>query len=165
MSARAYVALGSNLGEREVRLESALVQLAELHGVTLVARSSWIETEPVGGPPGQGRFLNGAAALDVTLEARALLRAMQAIEERSGRVRTVRDGPRTLDLDLLLFGQVRLEEAFLQLPHPRLEERAFVLEPLAQIAPDLVLPRSGISVRARLAELLVSAGPPARSGL
>ena len=164
-SLRAYIALGSNLGDREAYLDSALTQLTGAAGVTLVARSPWIETDPVGGPPGQGPFLNGAAALDTRLDPRALLRVMQSIEEQCGRVRAARNGPRTLDLDLLLCGDLRLEGALLQLPHPRLEERAFVLEPLAHIAPELVLPGSGISVRARLAELLVAADPPAHSGL
>ena len=152
---RAYVALGSNLGEREATLEAALRELEEMPGTELVLRSRWIETAPVGGPPGQGAYLNGVAVLLTELEPLELLRRLLAIEARHGRDRaqeSERNAPRTLDLDLLEVGTRRVEEPELSLPHPRMERRRFVLEPLAEIEPEHVLP-SGTTVRARLAEL------------
>lgn len=149
----AYVALGSNLGDRQARLDAAASELDALSGVRVLRRSPWIETDPVGGPAGQGRYLNGVVELDCDLAPRELLQRMMEIEARHGRVRTVRDGPRTLDLDLLLFGDERLESAELTLPHPRMEEREFVLAPLERLAPQLVLGRSGRTVREQLAAL------------
>jgi 2-amino-4-hydroxy-6-hydroxymethyldihydropteridine diphosphokinase len=109
----------------------------------------------VGGPHGQPRFLNAAATLETELSARRLLAALQSIERAHGRdrAREVKHGPRTLDLDLLLYGDARIDEPGLVVPHPRLEERTFVLLPLSEIAPDLVLPRCRSSVTQRLAEL------------
>jgi len=150
---RAWVAIGSNLGEREAHLEFALRELERSFPVHLLRRSSWIETEPEGGPTGQGRFLNGVVELDTTLTPRALLEALLAIERAAGRVRTVRNAPRTLDLDLLLYDELWIDDGDLVVPHPRMEERTFVLEPFAELAPDLALPRSGKTVRQRLAEL------------
>lgn len=150
---RAFVALGANLGDRRAALRGAVEALERTPGIRVVACSPWIETEPVGGPPGQPRFLNGAAELRTELGARALLGRLQAIERAFGRDRSVGpNGPRTLDLDLLLFGAERHDEADLTVPHPGLEQRDFVLGPLCRIAPDLVLP-SGRTVRERLAEL------------
>jgi 2-amino-4-hydroxy-6-hydroxymethyldihydropteridine diphosphokinase len=151
----AAVGLGSNLGDRAGHLEAGLAALAATPGVRVLARSAWVETEPVGGPPGAPRFLNGAALLETTLAPRALLERLLAIEAARGRVRRAgeRDRPRTLDLDLLVHGGRVVAEPGLELPHPRLERRAFVLRPLAEIAPGLVLPGSGRTVAQALAEL------------
>ena len=143
----AYVALGSNLGDREAHLRAALRVIASLPRTRLGAASPLMETEPVGGPP-QGAYLNAAAALETALGARELLGHLLAIERSRGRERTreQRWGPRTLDLDLLLYGDLVLSEPGLTIPHPRLHERRFVLEPLACLAPGAVIPTLGISV-------------------
>ena len=131
---RAYVALGSNLGHREATLRAAVDRLAGTSGIEVVAVSRLRETDPVGPVQDQPRFLNGAVALDTTLGARDLLDRLLAIERELGRTRDgPQGGPRTLDLDLLLYGDERLDEPDLQLPHPRLHERPFVLEPLADL--------------------------------
>ena len=130
--------------------------LARLPGTRLVARSRWHETEPVGGPPGQGPYLNGVVLLDTELEPRALLAELQQLEQRAGRVRTEKDGPRSLDLDLLLFGERQIDSPELRVPHPRLEERRFVLAPLSEVWPERRL-ASGRSVVQRLAELSMPA--------
>lgn len=134
---RAYVGLGANLGDREATIRAAL---AELPG--LVAVSELRETEPVG-VVDQPPFLNGAAALDTELSARDLLDALLAIERELGRERRERWGPRTIDLDLLLYGEERIDEPGLTVPHPRLHERRFALEPLADLDPELVIPGRG----------------------
>ena len=154
----AAVALGSNLGDRARHLDGAVAAIREIEGVRVLSVSRWIETDPVGGPPDAPRFLNGALLLETRLEPRELLRALLAIERAHGRVRRpgVRDEPRTLDLDLLFFDEVRSDESDLRLPHPRLEEREFVLAPLAEIAPDFALP-SGRDVRQALSELRAGA--------
>ena len=156
---RAFVALGSNLGDRRAQLAGALRALRATPSVRVVAVSDWIETEPVGGPPGQDRYLNGVVELETSLAPGALLLRLLEIERAAGRVRIEgqRDGPRTLDLDLLLFGDRRVDEPGLLVPHPRLEERVFVLQPLAQIAPERELPGCRLSVRERLAQLLAPA--------
>ena len=140
---RAYVGLGANLGEREATIRAAVEALAAEEGIEVVALSTLRETEPVGvgeQPP----FLNGAAALETTLSARALLVGLLEIERRFGRVRTPGElGPRTLDLDLLLYGNEAIDEAGLTVPHPRLHQRRFVLEPLAELAPGLLVPGRG----------------------
>ena len=140
---RAYVGLGANLGDRERTLRTAVDALAAADGVEVVALSALRETEPVG-VGAQPRFLNGAVSLDTTLPARRLLDLLLATEQRFGRVRVPGEhGPRTLDLDLLLYGDERIVEPGLTLPHPRLHERRFVLEPLAELAPGLVVPGRG----------------------
>ena len=139
---RAYVALGSNLGDREAILRRALAGLAATPGVERVAASALYETEPVGPP--QGPFLNAVAALDTTLDAFTLLENLRELEQAAGRTRGAeRNAPRTLDLDLLLFGAACIDAPALTVPHPRLHERAFVLVPLAELAADLVHPRLG----------------------
>jgi 2-amino-4-hydroxy-6-hydroxymethyldihydropteridine diphosphokinase len=131
---RAYIGLGSNLGDRETTLRAAVERLAATPGVEVVAVSSFCETDPVGPIVDQPRFLNGAGALETSLAPRALLERLLAIEAELGRVRTgPPGGPRTLDLDLLLYGDERIDEPGLQVPHPRLHERAFVLEPLEEL--------------------------------
>lgn len=154
----AAIGLGSNLGEREKFLRRALVALERSDGVTLLRRSTWHETEPVGGPPGQGPYLNGAALIETTLGARELLALLQAIEARCGRERGALDAPRTLDLDLLWYGEERRDDPQLTLPHPRMEQRLFVLAPLAEIAPDRRLPGCGSTVEQRASELAAEAG-------
>lgn len=141
----AYVALGSNLADREARLEAASRALAATPGTQVEAASRVYETAPVG-VPGQGPYLNAVLQLRTSLSPRALWQRLQAIEREAGRLReqeSVRWGPRCLDLDLLLYAQVCLSEPDLEIPHPRLHERAFVLEPLCELAADLVHPRLG----------------------
>ncbi len=131
---RAYVGLGSNLGDRAETLRVALERLAATQGVEVVAVSSLRETDPVGPVTDQPRFLNGVAAVETTLGPRRLLEVLLAIEAGLGRARTgPPGGPRTLDLDLLLYGEERIDEPGLQVPHPRLHERPFVLEPLEEL--------------------------------
>ena len=130
---RAYIGLGANLGGREATIRAALKALAEEDGIEVVTVSTLRETEPVGVGP-QPLFLNGAAELETTLDARELLDRLLATEQRFGRVRVAGEhGPRTLDLDLLLYGDERIDEPGLTVPHPRLHERGFVLEPLAEL--------------------------------
>jgi 2-amino-4-hydroxy-6-hydroxymethyldihydropteridine diphosphokinase len=150
---RALIGLGSNLGDRRATLESALAQLSAAPGVVVAKVSSFHETAPVGGPEGQGLFLNAAAALDTTLEPLPLLHLLLDIEARHGRTRTVHWGPRTLDLDLLLFDDRVVNTPELSVPHPRLAVRRFVLEPLAEIAPDAVNPVTKRTVLEMLADL------------
>lgn len=134
----AYVALGSNLGDRRAHLKSAFAALAALPGTRLLARSAIFETPPFG-PAGQQNYYNAAAALSTTLAPRSLLDALFAIEQARGRVRRERWGPRTLDLDLLLHGDASMNDERITLPHPSMLERAFVLAPLCEIASGLVL--------------------------
>ena len=143
---RAYVGLGSNLGDREATIRAAV---AALPGV--VAVSSLRETEPVG-PVEQPPFLNGAVALETELSPRELLDVLLAVERELGRERRERWGPRTIDLDLLLYGDRVVDEPGLSLPHPRLHERRFALEPLAELDPELAVPGRG-RVKDLLAEL------------
>ena len=133
----AYVGLGANLGDREGTIRAAV---ADLPGV--VAVSTLRETDPVGFTD-QPRFLNGVAALETELAPRELLDVLLAVERRLGRERGKRWGPRTIDLDLLLYGDEVIAETGLTIPHPRLHERRFVLEPLADLAPKLVVPGHG----------------------
>lgn len=135
----AYVALGSNLGPRRRHFERALSGLGAAPGVRVLRRSRWYDTAAVGGPSGQPRFLNGVVEVATTLDARGLLALLQALERGAGRDRSaeVRHGPRTLDLDLLLFGEQRICTPDLTVPHPRMGEREFVLAPLADLAPEL----------------------------
>jgi 2-amino-4-hydroxy-6-hydroxymethyldihydropteridine diphosphokinase len=138
----AYVAIGTNLGDRAAHLALARRRLSALPQSELVAVSPVFETDPVGPPP-QGPYLNAVAHLRTRLAPRALLAALLAIEREAGRVRGARDAARTLDLDLLLHGERVVDEPGLVLPHPRLAGRAFVLEPLAALAPALVHPTLG----------------------
>ena len=142
---RVAIGLGSNLGDRHAYLEGAIAAIRSLDGVTDVVVSSFHETAPVGGPP-QGDYLNAALALTTTLDPRTLFAVLQRIEVEAGRERTVRDAPRTLDVDLLIFGDRCLDESDLTLPHPRMTERAIVLDPLVEIAADLVHPTSGHTI-------------------
>jgi 2-amino-4-hydroxy-6-hydroxymethyldihydropteridine diphosphokinase len=157
MSVTAYIALGSNLGDRREYLDRALQALRERPGIVVKQVSSYYETAPVGGPPGQGDFLNATAELQTELEPEELLRALLEIEQRLGRVRQARHGPRTIDLDLLLYDDLVRSEMDLIVPHPHMHERLFVLQPLAEIAPNLRHPVLGERIRA-LCDLLRSAG-------
>ena len=141
---KAFVGLGSNLGEREVTLRAAIGRLRGLPDVEVIQVSAFRDTEPVG-PVDQPRFLNGAVELETGLTARALLGALLELERAFGRDRSAGPlhGPRTLDLDLLLYGAETIDEPLLNVPHPRLHERRFVLEPLAELAPDLEVPGQG----------------------
>jgi 2-amino-4-hydroxy-6-hydroxymethyldihydropteridine diphosphokinase len=141
-----YVGLGANLGDREATIRAAV---AALPGV--VAVSSLRETDPMG-RTNQPRFLNGVAALETALSARELLDVLLSVERELGRERLERWGPRTIDLDLLLYGDETIGEPGLTVPHPRLHERRFVLEPLAELDPELVVPGCG-RVKDLLAEL------------
>ncbi|MBN2489729.1 MAG: 2-amino-4-hydroxy-6-hydroxymethyldihydropteridine diphosphokinase [Planctomycetes bacterium] len=145
----AYVAVGSSLGDREGAIRAGIARVGAQPGVTVRAMSRLIETTAVGatGPP----FLNGAFQADTTLSARALLELLLATETALGRVRARRWEPRILDLDLLLYGDYVIDEADLRVPHPRLAERLFVLGPLAEIAPAVVVPGAGQTVARLLA--------------
>ena len=140
---RAYVGLGSNLGDRRATLARAVELLGERPGISIVAVSSFRETEPVGYLD-QPQFLNGAVAIETSLQPKALLGTLLAIEQELGRTRDgPRFGPRTVDLDLLLVEGVAVAEPGLTLPHPRLHERAFALAPLAELDPALTVPGHG----------------------
>lgn len=140
---RAYVGLGANLGPKEVTLLRAVDLLAAERGIEVLELSQLRETDPVGEIE-QPQFLNGAVALETTLEARELLDALLRIEQELGRVRDgERWGPRTIDLDLLLYGDAVVDEPGLRVPHPHLHERRFALEPLAELEPELRIPGRG----------------------
>jgi 2-amino-4-hydroxy-6-hydroxymethyldihydropteridine diphosphokinase len=130
---RAFLSLGSNLGDRWSYLRGALDLLPDITSV-----SSVYETEPVGGPPGQGRYLNLVAELQTVLTPRQLLGVARTAEDAAGRERTVHWGPRTLDVDIVVVGDLRVHEPDLVVPHPRMWQRGFVLVPLAEVAPDVV---------------------------
>jgi len=165
----AFVALGSNLGDRATTLERALGLLARQVEVT--DRSPWFETDPVGGPP-QGRYLNGVVRIETILEPRELLDLLLRVEAELGRDRsaeaernTPRNAPRTLDLDLLAYDDRAIDEPGLRVPHPRMHARRFVLEPLATIAPHWRHPELARTTLELLEELERSSESPARRGV
>ena len=146
---RAYVGIGANLGNRDETIARALDLLARRAEVDVLQVSTLRETDPVGYAE-QPRFLNGAAAVETDLEPQALLDELLAVERELGRTRDgPRFGPRTIDLDLLVYGDREVSEPGLTVPHPRLAERAFALEPLAELDPELEIPGRG-----RVADLL-----------
>ncbi|MFC4297071.1 2-amino-4-hydroxy-6-hydroxymethyldihydropteridine diphosphokinase [Castellaniella hirudinis] len=143
MTASAYIGLGANLGEAAATVQRAAAELAAVPGVSDLQLSSLYGTAPVdsSGPD----YVNAVARLDTTLPPLALLAALQAIEQRHGRERPYRNAPRTLDLDLLLYGDQTIALPELTVPHPRMHERAFVLRPLMDLAPGLVLAQGGLA--------------------
>ncbi len=163
----AAIALGSNLGDPEAQVRRAFAELARLPGTWVTARSALYRTEPVGYVE-QPRFVNACARVETRLAPRELLEALLAIEKAHGRVRGVRDGPRTLDLDLVLYGGAVIDEPGLALPHPRAHERAFVLAPLLDVWPDARIPGKGAArdllARAGMKGVERIADPPLRSG-
>lgn len=158
---KAYIGLGSNLGERESMIRQALEALSILPDTDLVRASSLYDTEPVGDVE-QPNFLNAVAQVETDLPARQLLWNLQLIEKRLGRERTRRWGPRVIDLDLLLYGDEIVEEDGLRVPHPELTRRAFVLVPLVELEPLLVHPGTGETMLSHLSKL--GARPPLKRG-
>lgn len=143
---QAAIALGSNLGDREAHLAFAVRRLSTI--LSNLRQSRWYDTAPAGVPADQPRYLNGVVVGETALGPRALLDELLAIERSAGRTRPSPMAPRTLDLDLILYGHLRIEEPGLVVPHPRFRERLFVLEPLAEVAPEVIDPVSGESIRA-----------------
>ena len=153
MSTIAAISLGSNLGDRRARLDGAVAFLRSDPEIEIVSVSRYLETAPVGGPSGQGAFLNAAATLRTTLGPDVLHSRLREAERRGGRIRAVRWDARTLDLDLLMYGLVVRDGPELRIPHPRLAFRRFVLGPLAEIAPTLIEPTTSRTVGDLLANL------------
>jgi 2-amino-4-hydroxy-6-hydroxymethyldihydropteridine diphosphokinase len=163
---RFYLALGANLGDRRSALETALEALAAA-GIPLDRVSSVHDTAPVGGPEGSPRFLNQVASGPVdsgTPPPRRLLERLLEVEARLGRTRRERNAPRLMDIDLLLYGERVVDEPGLRVPHPRLQERRFVLEPLCELAPELVHPVLGLSMAELLEALPAEEGRPRSLG-
>ena len=129
---RCYIGIGSNLGDRQKYIESAIQRLKEIKGIEVRKVSSIYETDPLGGPS-QGKYLNGAIEIETEIDPRELLTRLLDIEIQLGRKRTVKNGPRTIDLDILLFGDKKIDEPGLEIPHPRMREREFVMKPLKEI--------------------------------
>lgn len=150
---RAALSLGSNLGDRLENLQNAIDTLLSTDEIMGVAASPVYETEPVGGPADQPRFLNAVLLVDTTLSARSLLERAQAVEEVYGRNRAEHWGPRTLDIDVLVVGNRIEDDGTVVVPHPRLHERAFVLAPWADVEPDAEVPGLG-----RVSDLLSAVG-------
>jgi len=152
---RAYLGIGGNLGNVRATFSGALVALEQSDGISIINVSPLYETPPVGGPEAQPAYLNAVIEVETGLSAQVLLQRQLEIESRFARLRTIRWGPRTLDLDLLLYGPGELvdDPPELVVPHPRLTERAFVLVPLAEMAPSLIVPGTARSVEALRDEL------------
>ncbi|MEQ1662659.1 MAG: 2-amino-4-hydroxy-6-hydroxymethyldihydropteridine diphosphokinase [Thiobacillus sp.] len=166
MNLIATIGLGANLNDPAAQIEYALTELDRLPGSRLIARSSLYASAPVGYVD-QPDFINAVAQIETRLAPRALLLALLDIEHRHGRERSFRNAPRTLDLDLLLYGNAHFHEDGLTLPHPRMSERAFVLRPLLEIAPDTVIPGFGPAIEGLVhcADQPISALPPAAAAV
>jgi 2-amino-4-hydroxy-6-hydroxymethyldihydropteridine diphosphokinase len=155
----AFIALGSNLGRRKSSIAAAITHLDALPQSHVTTVAPFLETQPVDAPAGSGSFINTVAALETSLPAADLLQELLRVERELGRDRTgtpeiplVRNGPRAIDLDLLLYGEQRIQSSQLTIPHPRMHLRGFVLEPLAEIAPEVVHPSTGKTIRELLAD-------------
>ncbi len=151
-----FIALGSNLGDRLEHLKAGIKALAQHPQIVVGTKSRVFETEPFGVTSTQGAYLNAAAKLETNLSAHDLLRVMLEVERSQGRERLERWGARTLDLDILIYGQDIVSEPNLEIPHPRMLERAFVLMPLADVAPNLEIPGTEITVQKALERLNLS---------
>ena len=160
---RCLIALGSNLGDRLANLVAGVDGLRATDGVEVIAVSPLYETAPVGGPENQGPYLNAALVADTTLTAPALLRRLHELEATRERQRIEHWGPRTLDLDLLVHGDLISEDPRVEVPHPRMHQRRFVMVPAVDIAPDMVHPRLGRTMRELLADLPVEPGDLTRA--
>jgi len=132
----AYIGIGSNLGNRQENIDKAVSYLEASKDIELIRKSSMYETEPEGAPLGQGKYLNGVIEIKTGFIPLDLLRLLNEIEAKLGRKRLIKNGPRTIDLDILLYGDLKIEEKDLIIPHPRMHRRDFVLRPLREIAPD-----------------------------
>ena len=150
---RAYVALGANLGERDAKIAAAVRMIEETPGIAVTRLSSLLENPALGGPAESPSFLNAVAEIDTTLGPRELLGRLLEIERQLGRVREQKWEPRVIDLDLILYGNEIIRSPALTVPHPLMHERRFVLEPLAQIAPDVMHPILGKSASELLSRL------------
>ncbi len=155
---RAYIALGSNLGDRRAYLEQAIAALTEIPEIEVVAQSRFIETVPVG-PGKQNHYLNAALEISTEFTPNRLLEALLRIERKLGRIRNEKWGPRTIDLDILFYDDLIVDEPKLRIPHPHLQEREFVLEPLCDIAPTLEHPASKHTMSELLAHLRSTSAP------
>ena len=144
LPSRVMIGLGSNVGDPIQQIRTALREIDDLEGCSLVRVSSFYESAPVGGVE-QAPFVNAAAEIRTTLSPQALMTSLLGIERLHNRVRSVKNGPRTLDLDILVFNDWQLDQADLVTPHPRAHERAFVLVPLLELAPELVIPGKGLA--------------------
>ena len=149
----AYIGLGSNLGDRVSMIIQALLKLEEFSGVRVALVSQLIDTAPVGGPEDQDDYINGVAELRCELPAEELLSVLQEVESSLGRERLIKWGPRTIDLDLLLFDEEVIDTPGLQVPHPSMHERRFVMEGLVEIAPEVVHPVLGKTMQQIMDEL------------
>ena len=147
-----YIGIGSNLGDRQGNCLRAVERMDRITGCRITGCSDWFLTKPVG-VEGQEWYVNGVASLATDISPQDLLKRLLAIEEDMGRVRRERWGPRNIDLDILLFGREIIQELNLTIPHPRMHLRRFVLEPITQLAPDLVNPALGLSMKELLEQL------------
>lgn len=148
-----FIGVGANLGEREKNIRRAKDCLGSVRGIRFLACSQIRETEPVGGPAGQRKYLNAVWQIETELKPRKLLEHLMKIEQEMGRVRKSKNESRVIDLDILFYGQEIINESNLTVPHPRLHERGFVLEPIAELAPDFIHPRFKKNMETLLGEL------------